>query len=126
MISKHKEGYDVYTGTSRKKKYYAHAQTLIQALMKRDYGLANNWKPFPYTHISKTSELYIHDSNGRFMILKEINGNLIYFGTFDTLEDAIAERDLLIKYDWDYDVICEGIDKRRNKKTIYLGRECYE
>ena len=126
MISKNSTyGYDVYTGTTRSKKYYAHAKTLIEALMKRDYGIANNWKSLPYNHVSKTKEPYIHNSNGRFMILKDINKKQEYFGTFDTLEDAIAERDLLIKYDWDYDVICEGIDETVNGKTIFNRRECY-
>ena len=132
MISKHKDGYDVLTGTSRKRRYYAHAKTLIQALMKRDYGIANNWKPYPYTHISKTSELYIHNSNGRFMILKEINKKMEYFGTFDTMEDAIAERDLLIKCNWDYDVmesIDEGdswIDNDKLMKSSYSDESHYD
>ena len=111
MISKHNEGFDVYNRTDGKRKYYAHCKTLIQALMIRDYGIANNWKPFPKIHTSKTHEKYIHKRHRGYCIIKQIEGRLIYFGIYDKLEDAIAERDLLIKYNWDWDKICECTDE---------------
>ena len=107
MISKHNEGFDVYNRTDGKRKYYAHCKTLIQALMIRDYGVANNWKPFPKIHTSETHEPYIHKRERGYCIIKQINGKLTYFGIYDKIEDAIAERDLLIKFDWDWDNVCE-------------------
>ena len=104
QICKHKWGYQVYTDTRRtKRRYYGFAKTLIQALMIRDYGKATNYAPFPKIHNSKTHEPYIHKAERGWMIVKSINGKMEYFGVFDRLEDAIAERDLLIKYGWNYD-----------------------
>ena len=44
----------------------------------------------------------IYEEDGRFHIKKEINGNLIHFGTFDSLNDAIEKRDELEEYGWPY------------------------
>lgn len=38
---------------------------------------------------------------GRYRIQKVINGRKISYGTYDTLEEAIAVRNLLILCDWD-------------------------
>lgn len=103
MISKHADGFDIWNRTVNPPEYYAHCKTLIQALMIRDYAIVNNWQPFPKIHTSKTHEPYIHKSHRGYSIIKQINGKLEYFGVFDKLEDAISERDLLIKYNWSYD-----------------------
>ena len=94
-------------GNSR---FYGQGRTLIEALMIRDYGIANDWKPFP-TYNSKTQEPYIHVNRKSYSIVKQINGKLEYFGTFDKLEDAIKERDLLIACDWDWERLCECVDE---------------
>lgn len=107
MISKHADGFDIWNRTVNPPEYYAHCKTLIQALMIRDYGVANNWKPFPKSHTSETHEPYIHKRKRGYCIIKQINGKLTYFGIYDKIEDAIAERDLLIKYNWDWDNVCE-------------------
>ena len=44
----------------------------------------------------------IYEENGQFVIKKEINGKLITFGTFDSLDEAISERDELEEYGWPY------------------------
>ena len=44
----------------------------------------------------------IYEEDGKFVIKKEINGKLITFGTFDSLYDAIEERDELEDYGWPY------------------------
>ena len=112
LISKHKYGYQIYTlGTIKTRKYYASCKTLIEALMIRDYGMVNNWKPFPKPWNSKTGERYIHKEDRGYSIKKTIKGKQEYFGVFDRLEDAISERDLLIRFDWDLEVLCECCDE---------------
>ena len=44
----------------------------------------------------------IYEEDGQFVIKKEINGKLITFGIFDSLNDAIEERDELEEYGWPY------------------------
>ena len=132
MISKHKNGYQIYTDTrSNKRKYYAITKTLIQALMVRDYGIATNWMPFPKIHTSKTHEPYIHKRERGYCIIKEIKGKLHYFGIFDKLEDAIDERDLLIEFDWDIDKLCECVEEgnswiNKAMKSSYQKRSHYD
>lgn len=108
LISKHKYGYQINTeGNSKTRKYYGFGRTLIEALMIRDWGMNNEWKPFPKPTNSKTNERYIHKIHRGYAIIKSVNGKLQYFGIFDKLEDAILERDLLEKYNWDLELVCE-------------------
>lgn len=44
---------------------------------------------------------------GHYYIQKYIAGKIIHYGTFDTLEEAIRERDVCVECDWDYDLIVE-------------------
>lgn len=44
----------------------------------------------------------IYKEGDLFVIKKEIEGKMISFGSFDTLEEAIAERDELEEYGWPY------------------------
>ena len=82
------------------------ARTLIEALMIRDWCIVNNWKKrYPKTH--STGEKYIRKVKGYFYVQKVVNGKLEHFGSFKSLEDAIVERDLLIKYNWDLECLCE-------------------
>lgn len=44
----------------------------------------------------------IYTDGNRFIIKKEIDGKMITFGSFETLDEAIAERDELEEYGWPY------------------------
>lgn len=59
---------------------------------------------------------------GNYEIQKQINGKSKYFGTYNTLEDAQTERDLLIKYNWDIEKLCECHDETVNGKIIVNNR----
>lgn len=56
----------------------------------------------------------IHLPNGKFEIVKTINGVRETFGCFDNYDDAVDEVKLLRKCNWDYDIICESIDESDN------------
>ena len=43
---------------------------------------------------------YIRKERGRYIISKVIDGELKYFGTYDTKEDAITVRDKLLENNW--------------------------
>ena len=49
--------------------------------------------------------------NGKYEIVKNINGVKETFGIFQTYEEAEKEVKLLRKCNWDYDAICEGINE---------------
>ena len=41
--------------------------------------------------------------NGKYAVQKQVNGEYCWFGVWNTLEDAIDERDYLESIGWDYD-----------------------
>lgn len=56
-IKKHwKNGYEIFKRLNGKETYLGRGQTLIIALMKRDWCKANNWKPYPNQHNFKYRE----------------------------------------------------------------------
>ena len=67
----------------------------------------------PLKYIQKTPA-------GNYRIEKWVKGKSEHYGTYTTLFDAILERDLLIKYNWDYDLLCEH-DERLSDTTIFNG-----
>ncbi|WP_455645450.1 hypothetical protein [Methanosphaera sp.] len=70
---------------------------------------------------------YISYFYGKYQIIKWLNGKTIYFGSFNTLEEAITERDHLIKHNWDkeyskyYQQQEESIHRNPKKYIHYDG-----
>ena len=87
-------------------KHFGMCRTLIGVLMMRDWCQANDWQQ-PYPKKRSTEWKYIHKFNGKYKIQKVIDGKIEYFGSFNTLEDALKERDLLIKYNWNLYDLCD-------------------
>lgn len=58
--------------------------------------------------------------NGKFEIVKNIDGVKHTFGVFNTLEEAEDEVKLLRKSNWDYDALCESHDETNNGETEWL------
>ena len=48
---------------------------------------------------------YIYEKNNRFRVIKSIKGSTKNFGNYETLEEAIFARDLLIEHDWNLDEV---------------------
>lgn len=109
-ISKHKFGFQIERKINGKYYYFGIGSTLIIALMKKDWVVANNWKkryPANYTYIFKRE-------NGKFQIVKRLNGRTENFGIFKTLEEAKSEVELLKQCNWDLDALCESFDETEN------------
>ena len=58
--------------------------------------------------------------NGKFEIIKNIDGVKHTFGVFNTYEEAEAEVKLLRKCNWDYDALCDSIDETINGESEWL------
>ena len=93
------------------------AYFIVEGLKKAEWNINNltgKYKEFWEAHnkgtITGEKYIYLNDS-GSYSIQKHINGEYIYFNTFTTLEQAIQERDLLIKYGWDMELVCENYDE---------------
>ena len=109
IISKSIDGCQTHCGTF---------DSLEEAQRVRDYFIENNWslevincfkrvKPFEDRYIRRNT----HNRNRilTYTIQKAIDGRVFDFGTFKTIRAAREERDLLEKYNWDYDLLigCE-------------------
>lgn len=86
--------------------YFGSGKTLIEALMKRDLLEANGWvKP-----VFKPSYIYKR-GDGKFYIQRtywiDKEGVSVNFGVFNSYEEAEDEVDLLKKYDWNLELLCE-------------------
>lgn len=69
-----------------------------------------NWNTkYSKQYVNDLPKYIIHGYKNKYIIQKSINGKITKFGTFNTLEEATHERDLLIKYNWNYDLLtnCE-------------------
>ena len=92
---------------NKKMRYFYHSKSLIECLMVRDLLIENYWdKECIPLKETITGEKYIYPDSVGYCIRKIVNGEIIHFGWFRTLKEAILERDLLIECDWDFDALC--------------------
>ena len=90
---------------------YASFNNLDEAIMYRDYCVEHNWSKDCIRRKSEKYNLpkYIswNKKAGKYCINKYRDGKVIFHNFYHKLEDALRERDLLIKYDWDEDKLIE-------------------
>ena len=100
-ITAYKDKYVIF----KNRKYYGIYPTLHEAKIIRNKLIMNNWNkkgiipPKKNKHIRKTKHGYT--------IGKTKNGHTTLYGVFKTIEEARRERDLLVKYEWDIDTLCD-------------------
>ena len=105
-ILRHGSYYKIVRKVNGKHCYYGFARTLIIALMKRDWLVANGWPISPKNPLRHI----IKNPSGTYSIVKYFKtGNLVkvWYGTYKSLEDAQSERDKLVSVDWDIDAWCD-------------------
>ncbi|MBF4469458.1 MAG: hypothetical protein ISP01_08660 [Methanobrevibacter arboriphilus] len=73
-------------------------------------------------HSNKFEDRYIYRLNGRYYIRKIHYGKLQLLISFEKIENARAERDLLEKYDWNLEKVCECADETIEDKIIFNNR----
>lgn len=83
--------------------YWGSFHTLEEAKLYRAYYIGKKWKVNP----AFIANRYIVKQDGKFYIVKYINGHREFFGSFDNLDDAKTERDICLASNWDYDLIVE-------------------
>lgn len=103
--------------------HYYSCKSLIECLMVRDLLIHNNWDvTLIPVRGTKTNEKYIYPSpGGGYWIAKSIGCKQEYFDYCNTLEQAIHERDLLIKYNWDIDLVCENDEEYQDEGMQWLN-----
>lgn len=84
-------------------KYYGTFDTLEEAKRHRDYCESNDWSSDCRVLTRKKHDLpkYITKSARGYLLQKNSKSTGLYQQWFRRLEDAVKERDLLIKVNWD-------------------------
>lgn len=104
-------GYYIMKHIRNKNVIFAHFNDLEEVRKYRDHCMWSGWnpkmiKPHP-RHDRDPTLKYIREENGKYLLLKNIDGKLESFGLFNTLEEAQKEREWCIKCGWDWDLIVE-------------------
>lgn len=86
--------------------YWGSFPTLEEAKLHKAYYLGKNWEVNP----SFKAKRYIVKRNNNYSVLKKIDGKTVSYGTFNTIEDAMYERDICVVCEWDFDRIVEWED----------------
>lgn len=98
-------------------KYYGRFKDYNKAIQYRDKCIAANWNIPPYVNPLK----YILEVKNKNSVSYKVRKSGEHYGTFSNLTDAIAERDLLLQYDWDLEKVCELADDRINELSFMRG-----
>lgn len=121
----HNNRWNVTKHLDGKQYYFGCFKTLEEAKAHRDYCIANGWsmsckydkrKPRPtgYQHIQQVKY------NGKYRVVKRINGDYIYYGTFDTLEEAKAHRDYCADNNWSNE--CRVLTRKKHNLPKYITK----
>ena len=108
-LTKENDKFYIYRTVKGEKRLYGTFDYLSDAIEAREKLIENNWgfkKPF------ETSVRYdpnITYSYMTFKISKRIDGEWQHFGKYDTYEDALVARDILLENNWDASKIPERL-----------------
>lgn len=106
-------------------KNFGHYNSLDEAISVRNELIKNNWNDsfLGLKRIVRSSDSYnkhINKSSRGFDVVNRINGELINFGSFETLEEAISYRDELEENNWRIDSLIEEISEEKYDEFIFL------
>ena len=106
--------YRIIKNIDGKEYYFGSFETFEEAEKRVKDIRLKGWEQVIFDNeqlLETTTSNIIELANGKFEIVKTINGVKETFGLFDNYADAEKEVKLLRKCNWDYDIICEGIDE---------------
>ena len=107
-IRKNGKGYQIKKRINGKTTAFGTYSTLEKAIQVRDDLIENNWDIGTFHKYCPPNPLKnIRKLNGKYAVIKQINKEKILFGSALTLEEAIKERDLLERCNWDLDCLCD-------------------
>ena len=100
--------YVVYKMINGRNYDFGRYDTEKEAMDMVDFLKQHDWD-LKYAHIRNPEMKYIVKVRGKYQIHRINNdtGKIEHYGTFNTLEEAQAERDLYVRCNWDWDLIVE-------------------
>lgn len=107
-----------------KRTYYGTFETLQEARKYRDFLVDHAWNT-KYIKKNYNINRYIKKPRKKYYISKRIDGKDVYFGTFETLQEAREYRDFLEEHEWNpkYRKISRNSQWNKNNlpKNIYYN-----
>lgn len=101
----------------KKMVFFGAFPTLQEAITYRDYLIDNNWDT---SLIHKPPLRYIHFHKGKYSVEPVVDNKRVYVGRFNTLEDALYERDKFLEADCCWDAYVEATDDTIDGKSFFL------
>lgn len=99
----------------KSREYFGVYSTREDAEKRRDFLDQHEWNPKykqftkdhgkRYTKHNLPKYVHYYKRDGTYSVSKLINGEVVHFGTYHTLEEAVHERDLLESIDWNLDLL---------------------
>ena len=123
------EYYRVSKSFNGELKNFGHYKSLNEAISIRDQLIKNNWDDsfLGLKRVTRSSNSYnknIHKTSRGYEVVKRIDGELMSFGLFESLEDAISYRDELEETGWviesPYD---DEISEEKYDEFIYIKND---
>lgn len=119
---KHCTSYNIRKWDGEKMVFYGAFPTLQEAQDYRDYLMDNNWD---ISLIHKPPLLYIHCKDGHYDVEPRVDTNKVYVGRFNSLEDAIYERDKFLEAGCDFDTYFSATDDTLEEGERFMqGKLC--
>lgn len=130
-ITKHNGYYKVLKSIDGKQKFFGAFNTIEEAEELKKVLIENDWdeskidpellKP-DESYYSLERHYYIRKERGRYIVSRIIDGELKYFGTYDTKEEAITARDELWEKNWE---VNEDYGEEKYDEYIYQVGDDY-
>lgn len=98
---------------------YGFFKELDDAIKQRDWLIENNWSK---SEVPDDSRRHIHKRGGEYLIYKRSSGDIEYFGTFSTFEEAKQMRNKLVENDW---VLDNSLEAEKISDFVYFDGEFY-
>lgn len=118
---KHVVSYNIRKWDGERMVFYGAFSSLQEAQEYRDFLIKNNWD----TSLKKLVERplkYVYHIQGKYDVIPIVDNKQIYVGRFNTLEDAIYERDRFLEAECDFDTYFTATDDTADGERFLQGR----
>lgn len=88
-------------------------KSLGEAMKMRDYFEREGWRECLSERLkySTKPKYWTYTKTGKYIPQRRINGKIVYGCICNSLDECLAEVELLNECGWDLDALCEGIDE---------------
>ncbi|MBQ6220121.1 MAG: hypothetical protein IJH63_10290 [Methanobrevibacter sp.] len=118
-----KTGYNIIKSINGKDECFGTYNTLDEAITARDYLREHNWEqennesePVKVP-VKERPKRYVYEVKGVYYIRKKIDDEVITFGHYESLEEAMTARDYFEEHNWDPEDISKFYDEKTFKKN---------